>query len=91
MRIKSKQPGEVWIDRRSWQADSSTSADGRSVDDSSSIHICGFVSVCENTSPPSAALQSSVWSQANIQNVNIWKQWEDPLVYLEHLNGSCID
>lgn len=42
LRIKSKQPGEVWIDRRSRQAASSASADSRLVNDSSSIHICGF-------------------------------------------------
>lgn len=42
LRIKSKQRGEVWIDRRSWLAASSASVDGRLVDDSSSVHICGF-------------------------------------------------
>lgn len=44
-RIKSKQPGEVWINRRSWQTDSSASADSRAVDDSSSVPFCGGESV----------------------------------------------
>lgn len=78
--VKSKQPGEVWINRRSWQTGSTTAADSSSQTAGQSMPLFQYISVCrwvciENTfsflSAPWGCNLSVSDQVRHCQNVNV--------------------